>query len=81
MTEVSISMKKLNCFDIDNNESDLDIGCDMIICRVLMVQIGILSVFKYQFLQWDGATVPTEEYIGALYQTYLARFNMLELEM
>ena len=32
-------------------------GYDMIICRDLMVQLGLADDFNHQVLQWYGATV------------------------
>ena len=51
------------------------IGCD------LMVQLGLLDVFKFQVLQWDGATAPTKEPSCLLGQTDLTSCNMHQVIM
>ena len=45
-------------FNIDNNEDESGMGYEIIIGRDLMVQLGLLTKFKHQVLQWDGVTVP-----------------------
>ena len=66
MPDVSSRKMILRLFHVDNNEGESCIGCDMIIGRDLMVQLGLLDDFKRQFLQWDGDTVPMKEPISLL---------------
>ena len=40
-------------FHVDNDKGESGIGYDMIICRDLMVQLGLTADFKRQFLQCD----------------------------
>ena len=42
----------------------------MIIGHDLMLQLGLLSEFKHQVLQWDGVTVPMKEPSGLLGKSY-----------
>ena len=44
-------------FRVNNNKGESVIGYYMIIFCDLMVQLGLLSDFKHQFLQWDGVTL------------------------
>ena len=46
---------------MDNDEGESGIGFDMIICRYLMVQLGLKENFKCQVLQWDGTNVHMKE--------------------
>ena len=57
------------------------IGYDMIIVRDLMVQLGLSSKFKRQFLQWDGVTVPMKEPRGLLVKSNLTSCKMREVVM
>ena len=57
-TKFSISMKILHRFHVNNNEGDLDIGYNRIICHDLMVQLGLSAGFKRQVPQRYGTTVP-----------------------
>ena len=62
--------------NIIRNKGDSGIGYDMIICHDLMVQLGLMSNFKSQVIQWDGATVHMKEPIGLLRQYDLTKRNM-----
>ena len=53
----------------------------MIICRDLMVQLGLSADLNNQVLQWDGVTVPTKEPSGLLGQTYITSYNISEVTM
>ena len=46
-----------HCFHINNHKGESGIGYDMIICKGLMVQLGLTDDFKHKLLQWDGATL------------------------
>ena len=48
----------------------------MIIGRDLMVQLGLLSGFKRQVLQWGGVTASMKEPISMLGKTYLTSYDM-----
>ena len=48
----------------------------MIICRDLMVQLGLKDDFKRQFLQWDGVTVNMKDTRSMLGKSYLAKREM-----
>ena len=58
MPELSISKIIEHIFHDENGKGESGIGYDMIIFRDLMVQLGLLSDFNHQVLQWDGVTVP-----------------------
>ena len=68
-------------FLVDNNKGESGIGYDMIICRDLMVQLGLTAILKCQFLQWDGATVHMKEHKGLLRQYDLTKREMCEVVM
>ena len=53
----------------------------MIIGRDLMVQLVLISYFKRQFLQWDGATVPMKEPSGMLEKSDLNNRNLHKVVM
>ena len=48
-------------FYVDNDESESVIGYGMIIGRDLMVHLGLMADFKYQFLQWDFSMLTMKE--------------------
>ena len=58
MTELSRSKIIEHQFHVENDKGESGIGYDMIICRDLMVKLGLLADFKRKVLQWDGVTVP-----------------------
>ena len=51
----------------------------MIIGHDLMVQLGLVTKFKRQVLQWDSATLPTKEPRGLLGKLYLNKRKMREV--
>ena len=51
MPEFSISKIIYHRFHVDNDKGDSVIGCDMIIGRDLVVQLGLTADFKRQFLK------------------------------
>ena len=51
------------------------IGCD------LMVQLGLTANFKWQVLQWDGATIHMKEPINLLGKSDLNKRKMREVVM
>ena len=61
MPEFSSSKIINHHFYVNNDKGESGIGYDMIICRDLMVHLGLTANFKRQFLQWDNATVHMEE--------------------
>ena len=66
MPEFSCRKITLHRLHVDKNEDELGIGYDMIIAHDLMVKLGLSAVFKRQFLQLDGVTVPMKEPRGLL---------------
>ena len=58
MPEFSISKIIFHRFYVYNEKVKSGIDYNIIIGRYLMVQQGLSSEFKHQFLQWDGVTVP-----------------------
>ena len=81
MPELSGSKIINHCFHVDKDEGELGIGYDMIICRELMVQLGLTADFKCQVLQWDGATVHIKESINFLGQSDITKRKMGEVVM
>ena len=57
MPEFYISKIFNHRFRVDKDKGKSGTGCGMIICRDLMVQLGLTDDFKRQVLRWDGATV------------------------
>ena len=53
----------------------------MIICRDLMVHVGLTDNFKHQVLQWDGSTLHIKESSNLLGQSDLTKSKMSEVEM
>ena len=53
----------------------------MIIGRDLMLELGLSSDFKHQFLQWDGTTGPMKEPSGILGKSDLTQREMSEVLM
>ena len=58
MPEVLKSNIILHQFHVDNNKGESVIGYDIKIGRDLMIQLGLMTNFNHQGLQWDGATGP-----------------------
>ena len=81
MTEFSGSKIINNCFHVDNDEGELGIGHDMIMCRDLMVQLCFTADFKHQLLEWNGATVHTNESRNLLGKYDLTKQEMCEVVM
>ena len=79
MPELSSSNISNHCFHVDNDKGELRIGYDMIICRDLMVQLGLTAVFKRQVLQLYGATVHVKEPSILLGKSDLAKCEMREV--
>ena len=48
-------------FHVDNEKGDSGIGYYMIICRDLVVQLGLTAYFKRHVFQWYGVTVNMKE--------------------
>ena len=57
MPEFSGSTIINHSFHVDNDKGESGIGYEIIICRYLMVQLGLTAGFKRQVLQWDDNTV------------------------
>ena len=57
MPEFSSSRIINHCFHVKNDKGDSGICYDMIIGREMMLQLGMMTNFKRQVLQWDGAIV------------------------
>ena len=53
-------------FNSNNNKGESGIGYNIITDRDLMVQLGLMTDFKRQVLQWDGTTVNMREPIGLI---------------
>ena len=53
----------------------------MVIGPNLMVQLGLMSDFKIQFIQWDSAEVTMKDPSGLLGQKNLTGRNMSEVVM
>ena len=53
----------------------------MIICRDLMVQLGLTTKFKRQVIQWDGAIVYMKESRNLLGKSNLTKREMGEVVM
>ena len=53
----------------------------MIICRDLIVQLGLADDFKRQVLQWDGATVHMKEPSSLIGKSDLTKREMREVVM
>ena len=53
----------------------------MIICRDLIVQLGLTADYKGQVLQWDGATINMKELSGLLGQSVLTKHEIREVVM
>ena len=60
-------------FHFDNGKGELGIGYDMIICRDVIVKLGLTADFKRQVLQWDGAIVPMKEPRSLIGKSYLSQ--------
>ena len=58
MQEVSSRNIIRHRFHVNNGIGESGIGYNMIICRNVMVMLGLLAIFKSKVLQWNGATVP-----------------------
>ena len=81
MPEFSSSKIINHRFHVDNYKDDSGIGCYMIICRDLMVHIGLKADFKRQVLQWDGANVHMKDLSSFLVQSNLTKREMREVVM
>ena len=81
MPEFSSSKIIEHQFHVKNDKGKSGIGYDMIIGRDLMVQLGILSDFKCQLLQWDGTTVPMKEPSGMIGKSDLNKRKMRKVVM
>ena len=81
MPEFSCRKITLHRLHVDKNEDELGIGYDMIIAHDLMVKLGLSAVFKRQFLQLDGVTVPMKEPRGLLGKIDLNICKMSEVVM
>ena len=68
-------------FHVYNDKVEPGIGSNMIICRDLMVQLGLLADFKRQFIQWDGSTLTMKEPSGMLVKSDLTSIKMREAVM
>ena len=68
-------------FHVDNDEGESGIGYDMIVCRYLMIQLGLTDKFKRQFLQWDGATANMKESRNFLGQSDLSKRKICKVMM
>ena len=68
-------------FHVANDEGDSGIGYVMVIGPNLMVQLGLMSDFKIQFIQWDSAEVTMKDPSGLLGQKNLTGRNMSEVVM
>ena len=65
-------------FHIDDYEGNTGIGYYVIIGWYLMVQPGIISNFKYNFFEWDGATLTTKEPYNVPSKPNITNFKMWE---
>ena len=81
MPELSGSKIINHRFHVDNDEGKSGIGYDMIICRDLMVQLGLTADFKRQVLQWDGTTVHMKEPRNLIGLSNLTKRQMCEVMM
>ena len=79
MPEISRSKIINHSFHVDNDKAESVIGYDMIIGHDLMVQPGLPSGFKRQFLQWDGAIVHIKEPRCLLGESNLNKCEMHKL--
>ena len=68
-------------FHDDKYKGNPDTGCDTILGRDLMVQLGLMAGFKRQVLQWDGATVHMKKYSSLLEKYNLTKREMRNLVM
>ena len=66
-------------FHGNNDKSESGIGYYMVICRDLVVHLGIKAYFKSQVLQWYVTTVHINEPISFLEQSDLTKRNMREV--
>ena len=73
MPEFSIRKTINHPFHVDNDKGESGIGYDMIIGRDMMVQLGLTTKFRIQFLQWDGVTVHMKEPSNFLGQSDLTK--------
>ena len=76
MHEIYIRKITSHRFHVDNNESESGIGYEMIIVRYLMLQLGLLSDFKPQFLQCYSDIVPMKYPGGLLGQSDIISCKM-----
>ena len=79
MPELSTSKIINHCFHVDNNKVESGTGYDMIICRDLMVQVGLTDNFKHQVLQWDGSTLHIKESRNLLGESNLTNSEMCKV--
>ena len=68
-------------FYVNNDKGESGIGYNMIICRDLIVQLGLADDFKHQVLQWDGATVHMKETSSLIGKSDLTKREMREVVM
>ena len=64
---------------VNNDKGESEIGYVMIICRDLMVQLGLTAKFKCQILQWDGANVHMKEPRGMIGQSDITKGERCEV--
>ena len=78
-----LSSRKIinHCFHVYNNKGESGIEYDMIIGRDMMVQLGLTTDFKYQFLQWDVSTVHMKEPRSLLVQSNPTKPEIHEVVM
>ena len=68
-------------FHVANDEGDSGIGYVMVIGPNLMVQLGLMSDFKIQFIQWDSAEVTMKDPSGLLGKYDLSKHEIRKVFM
>ena len=66
-------------FHSDNNECEVVIFHDMIRDRDLMIQLGLTTNFKQQFLSWGYYVVPTKELVNVIGQPNKTKHYMIKV--
>ena len=79
MPEFSSSNIINHRFHVDNDKVELSIGYDMIIGHDLIVQLDLTANFKFQLLQWDGATVYMKDARSCLESCNLTKHEICEV--
>ena len=79
MPEISRRKNITSCFRIDNKEGDSEIGYDMIIGYVFMLQLGLMNKFIYKSIAWDDYVLSMKETRIFIYKPNLTKREMWDV--